>query len=145
MGYIYLIFIERFKSAYENNLFDFSRLYNTRILDSLDSSKSKVLRDDIGIYKFGKTKNLDKRFIEHCKSYNCPSIKIVHYKEVDDDQLTIEEAKVKNFFLDRNVFFIEKSYKNNRQYKELVLIRDEDLKSYIDLCFKLIKITSLVP
>jgi hypothetical protein len=131
MGYIYLIFIERFNIAYENNLFDFSRLYNTRILDSLDATKSKVLRDDIGIYKFGKTKNLDKRFLEHCKSYKCPSIKIVHFKEVGDERLTVEESKVKNFFLDRNTFFIEKSYDKKVSYKELVLIRDEDLQSYI--------------
>ena len=134
MGYIYLILIGRFKEVYENKIFDFNKLYNTKILSSMDSTLTKVLKDDIGIYKFGKTKNLDKRFLEHCKYYNS-NIKIVHSKNIDDDKLTIEESKVKNFFLDRNLFFIEKSYDKKVSYKELVLIRDEDLQPYIDVCF----------
>jgi hypothetical protein len=139
MGFIYLIKICSLKDAYLNRVFSFRNMYNNKILESIEIDSNKnmcgIVKDDICIYKFGKTKKLDRRFVEHCKSYNCINIKIVHYKIVDDNQLSIEENKVKNFFLDRNVFFVEKSYNNFRQYKELVLIRDEDLKSYIDLCF----------
>ena len=139
MGYIYLIQVGRFKNTYENRVFDFSRLYNTKILSSMDPTLTKVLKDDIGIYKFGKTKNLDKRFIEHCKAYGslseCINLHLIKSKVVSDDFLTMEENKVKSYLLDKNVFFIEKSYDKKISYKELVLIRDEDLKPYIDLCF----------
>jgi len=140
MGYIYLIQIGRFKNAYENRVFDFNKLYNTKILSSMDPALTAVLKDDIGVYKFGKTKNLDKRFIKHCKVYgslsDCINLHLIKAKVVSDDELTLEENKVKSYLLDKNVFFIEKSYDKKITYKELVLIKDEDLKDCIELCFK---------
>ncbi len=107
----------------------------------MDPTLTKVLRDDIGIYKFGKTINLDKRFVEHCKAYgslsDCINLHLIKAKIVSDNELTMEENKLKNYFLDKNVFFIEKSSDRKISYKELVLIRDEDLKDCIELCFKL--------
>jgi hypothetical protein len=105
----------------------------------MDPTLTTVLRDDIGVYKFGKTKNLDKRFMEHCKAYGslseCINLHLIKSKVVRDDFLTMEENKVKSYLLDKNVFFIEKSYDKKVSYKELVLIKDEDLRECINLNF----------
>jgi hypothetical protein len=45
--------------------------------------------------------------------------------------LTKEEARVKGYFLDKNHYFVEASFDGKRQYKELVLIRDEDINEVI--------------
>ena len=134
MGVIYLICIGRLKGKFGEQVFKFSRMYNSKIIDSLelnsDRSIKAVLRDNIGIYKFGKTKDVSKRFTEHCSDYG-KECRIVCSKSVPDEKLTKEEARVKGYFLDKNHYFVEASFDGKRQYKELVLIRDEDINDVI--------------
>jgi hypothetical protein len=134
MGVIYLICVGRLKDKFGEQVFRFSRIYNTKIIDSLelnmDRSIKTVLRDNIGIYKFGKTKDVSKRFTEHCADYGS-QCRLVCSKTVLNENLTKEEARVKGYFLDKNHYFVEASFDGKRQYKELVLIRDEDINQVI--------------
>ena len=141
MGFIYLIKICSLKDAYKNRVFSFRNMYNNKILESIDIDSNKnicdVLKDDICIYKFGKTKNISNRFNEHCKYYRslneCINLHLIYSKEVRDGMLSIEEYKVKNMLLDRNLYFVEKSYDRKISYKELILIRDSDVGGIIEV------------
>ncbi len=140
MGYIYLIKICSLKDAYVNRVFSFRNMYNNKILESIDIDSNKnmcgIIKDDICIYKFGKTINLSNRFKEHCKSYGsltqCINLHLIYSKEVSDSMLSIEEYKVKNMLMDKNLYFIEKSYDKKVSYKELILIRDCDVNNVVE-------------
>ena len=134
MGVIYLIEVGRLNDKFNKHVFRFNRMYNTKIIDSLelnnDRSIKRVLTDNIGVYKFGKTKDISKRFNEHCSDYG-NQCRLICSKTIINEDLTKEEAKVKGYFLDKNYYFVEASYDGKRQYKELVLIRDEDVNDVI--------------
>ena len=140
MGYIYLIKICSLKDAYVNRVFSFRNMYNSKILESIDIDSNKnmcgIVKDDVCIYKFGKTKNLATRFKEHCKCYGslsqCINLHLIYSKEIRDDMLSAEEYKVKNILMDKNLYFIEKSYDKKVSYKELILIRDCDVNNVVE-------------
>jgi hypothetical protein len=74
--------------------------------------------------------------MEHCKNYGshsqCINLHLIYSKEVSDSFLSIEEYKVKNMLMDKNLYFIEKSYDKKVSYKELILIRDCDVNNVVE-------------
>ena len=125
-GCIYLIKLGSFEDLSKNKCFNFENLYNTKTIKSCKETPNKI-----HVFKFGKTKCLKSRCNDHLKNYEfCSDFDLCHYIEVPIGKLTFYENKVKEYFIIKNFYFVTQDYKKDK-YRELVLIRDEDLDSVI--------------
>jgi hypothetical protein len=137
-GWIYLINLGTLKDLHNNKSFEFRDMYNVRLCKHLDLDRNKCLvnvnSNDICVYKFGKTNNISKRFKTHEKNFKfCyNTFNVISTAKVPLSKLTLSENKVKEYFLNKNYYFVTYDTKNIK-YKELVVILNEDLPNVLEL------------
>ena len=121
---IYLIYLGSFKDLKSN--------FN--ILNSPEF-KYRTFNDDDGIYKFGKTKDLNSRLNQHKLHYSkiigestvYKNFELKCFKEIDFKNLTQNENLVKEFCLNKNFHFIDENLNTKEKHNELVIIKKSDL------------------
>jgi len=89
--------------------------------------KNKVGKS-FGIYKFGKSKSVTRRNVEHDTSFNKligRHLEMVHHKIISTYRYTDAENKIKKFFKDNGYTFISES--TERSHSELVVICDTEV------------------
>lgn len=99
------------------------------------SFKYRSFNDEDGIYKFGKTKNLNQRLNQHKAHYEkvlgqkaiYEDFRLICFKDVSEIGLSKAEKDVKEFCLNKNFHFIEESKDKDNKFLELVIIRSCDV------------------
>lgn len=89
-------------------------------------SKYRVFDDEHCVYKFGKTKNFERRMNSHKANY-CKDLHLEIFTSVDEKNLSVCEKKVRDKLIERKCHFIERSF-SGENYKELVIIPPEKLE-----------------
>jgi hypothetical protein len=102
--------------------------------------KYRSFNEDDGIYKFGKTVDLNKRVNQHKNHYEKiigqrfiqDNFKVIAFKSMSCEKITEGEKLIKNFCLDRNFHFIDESF-SNTNHNELVIVKKSDLNKLIEI------------